>query len=209
MDQLLTAYLYEHKNCPLPTLGALQLQPGNATYLPGENKIVGPVASVMLCDKEVPTHSLVDYIAVHKKITSLEASAMLGIYCEGLKAIPSQGQRLLNGAGAFFKDDENRLQFRSENMPEAYFPGVVAERVIHKDVTHKMLVGDTYTDTTAMTEKLQEITPTRSRWWIGAVLLAVAGIIALVVFYSMHKAGTTGNGYKITPNAELKTYSQP
>lgn len=209
MEQLLTAYLYEHKTCPLPTLGSLQLEPGHATCPSGENRITAPVAFVSLSNKELPSHSLVDYIAVHKKITALEASAMLGIFCERLKEIPEQGESLLPGAGSFYIDEEGKLQFRSEPLPTAYFPDVVAERVIHKDVAHSMLVGDTYTNTTAMTEMLQEEAPRRSRWWIAAIVLFVAGVIALIFFYSQRGAFTIGNGNNVSPQTESKTYSQP
>ena len=189
-------------------MGSLQLEPGRATYLPGENRITAPVAFVSLSDKELPTHSLVDYIAVHKKITALEASAMLGIYCERLKEIPAQGESVLPGAGSFFVAEDGKLQFRSGDLPATYFPEVVAERMIHKDVAHNMLVGDTHTNTTAMTEKLQETTTKRSRWWIAAVVLFVVGIIGLIIFYSQHGLNT-GNGNKVSPKSESKTYSQP
>ncbi len=208
MEQLITAYLYEHKNCPLPSIGSLQLTAGSATYLPGENRITAPVAVVSLTEKELPTHSLVDYIAVHKKITALEASAKLGIYCEQLKAIEAGSESVLPSAGSFFVDEDGKLQFRSESLPANYFPDVVAERVIHKDVAHNMLVGDTHTNTTAMTEKLQETTPQKSRWWIAAIVLLAAGIIGLVIYYSQHGLHT-GNGNRVSPKTEAKTYSQP
>ncbi len=209
MQQLITAYLYEHKNCPLPSLGSLQLEPGHATYVAGENRILAPVSVVTLSSKELPTNSLVDYIAVHKKITALEASAMLGIFCEHLKTLPLKGETVLPGSGTFHVDEDGQLQFISETLPSAYFPEVAAERVIHKDVAHHMLVGDTHTNTTAMTEKLQEEHPKRSRWWIAAIVLFVLGLIALIFFYSQRGAFTSGNGNKVSPKTESKTYSQP
>ncbi|HNJ30135.1 MAG TPA: hypothetical protein PLQ40_14340, partial [Ferruginibacter sp.] len=73
---------------------------------------------------------------------------------------------------------------------------VTAERVIHPNAEHSMLVGDRETTNTVMTEYLSagEITP--NRWWIWAIILAAAALLALL-FYSGSHAAFFGNTVKI------------
>jgi hypothetical protein len=59
-----------------------------------------------------------------------------------------------SSAGSFYRDENEDLQFKTVSLPGAYFPEVVAERVIHPDVAHNILVGDTETNSAAMTELL-------------------------------------------------------
>jgi hypothetical protein len=56
-----------------------------------------------------------------------------------------------------------------------------------------MLVGDTQTNTVAMSELLNEEAPKKSRWWIAALVMALIGLALLFYYYSRHPLGEFGN----------------
>jgi len=206
MEKLLTNYLYEYKNCPLPAVGTLVMQPGHAQFLPGENRMLAPMPYVELSEKESSTYGLIDFIADQKKISALEAAAFLSKFCERLKQMKSYEELPLSTAGSFYMDENGKLHFKSVAMPASFFPEVTAARVIHPDVAHKMIVGDTHTNTTAMTEQLQAEDKIKSRWWIAAALLALLGVAVLFMYYRQHSSGDFGNDMQAKPAPEYKSY---
>ncbi len=209
MEKLLTKYLYELKSCPLPGVGSLLLNPGHAYLLPGEKRMIAPIPFISLEDKEAPEEDLHHFIANQYNISDTEAAALLKDYCKQLQYIKPYEELALDNAGSFYMDENSKLHFKSLSLPAAYFPDVVAERVIHPDVAHEMLVGDTYTNSTAMTELLELEPAAKSRWWMLAAALAVVAIVVIVIYYSSHPIGQTGNGVKASTSAEAKTYRTP
>jgi hypothetical protein len=75
---------------------------------------------------------------------------------------------------------------------------VFAERVVHPDAEHAILVGDKETTNTFMAELLIPKVETRDRWWIWAIVLGAVGLIALLIYFTELK-GTLpfGNTIKI------------
>ncbi|MBC7865939.1 MAG: hypothetical protein H7X88_00240, partial [Gloeobacteraceae cyanobacterium ES-bin-316] len=141
-----------------------------------------------------------------KGISTTEVSFLLKKYCEGLQQLPAYGEMPMGQLGSFYMDENGKLHFKSVSLPAAYFPDVVAERVIHPDVAHEILVGDTHTNSTAMTELLQEEPIIKSRWWIAAVVLAVLGVAVLFVYYSQNRVGDFGNGTPAATTPPSETY---
>ena len=209
MEKLLTNYLYEFKNCPLPGIGSLVLNPGHAYFLPGEKRMIAPIPFISLEEKETPVEPLQDFIASQYKISETEAAALLQDYSKQLLHINAYEEQALDNAGSFYMDENSKLHFKSLSLPAAYFPDVVAERVVHPDVAHAMLVGDTHTNSTAMTELLEHEPAAKSRWWMVAAALAVAAVAAIIFYYSSHPAGQSGNGMKAKTTTEAKTYRTP
>jgi hypothetical protein len=77
--------------------------------------------------------------------------------------------------------------FEAVPVPEIFLQPVNAERVIHPEAEHAILVGDKETTNTEMTEYFSETTEQKSRWWIWAIVLGVSGIAALIIY--MNGAG--------------------
>jgi len=209
MEKLLTNYLYEFKSCPLPGVGTLLLNPGHAHFLPGEKRMIAPIPFISLYESEGTVDGLHYFIAEQYTISEVEAKRLLQNYCKQLQDMQAYEELPLDTVGSFYMDENGKLHFKSLSLPAVYFPDVVADRVIHPDVAHPMLVGDTHTNSTAMTEMLQDEPVTKSRWWIAAVVLAVVGLAVIFIYYSGYKLGQTGNGLKVSTSPESKTYSTP
>jgi hypothetical protein len=211
MEKLLTAYLYQYKNCPLPGIGSLLLNPGHAEFLPGQKRMLAPMPFIELSNKEVSTGSLLNFITGQKNINTAEAVEMLNNYCGRITQLDLNEELPFSSTGSFYKDDNGNLHFKTVSLPAAYFPEVVAERVIHPDVAHNILVGDTETNSTAMTELLNTgEEKKRSRWWIAAVSLGVIAAIALLIYFTHHNSGGMfGNIKPVKASQSSKTYLTP
>lgn len=207
MEKLLPAFLYEHKECPLPGIGTLMLMSGEAKLLTAEQKILAPIPYVELSPKETSPYLLIEKIASIKQISHQHSADLLRAFCDSLQQLPAFGEQLLGTAGSFYMDEKGRLHFKSSAMPAAFFPPVEARRVIRTDVAHEMLVGDTYTDTNAMTERLAEQPERGYRWWIAAVVLGVISL-AFIAAYFLQPHHGIGSDFSMQPAATHKTYTR-
>ncbi|MEI9959160.1 MAG: hypothetical protein WDM90_23255 [Ferruginibacter sp.] len=102
----------------------------------------------------------------------------------------------LESLGSFFVDDSGKINFKQEELPAVFMQPVFAERVIHPDAEHNILVGDKETTNTVMTELLAPKSETKDRWWVWAVVLSVIGLTALVVYFTSFN-GTSSFGNAI------------
>lgn len=207
----MTTYLYQYKKCPLPGVGTLLLHPGHAEFLPGQKRMLAPVPHIELSNKEVSAGNLINFITGQKNINTPEAVELLNSYCSRIKQLGVNEELPFSSAGSFYRDEHEDLHFKTVTLPAAYFPEVVAERVIHPDVAHNILVGDTETNSAAMTELLNTgEEKKRSRWWIAAISLGVIAAIALLIYFIQHEhRGLFGNIKPVKASESSETYQTP
>lgn len=181
MEGLIEQYLYQHKVCPLPGIGALILKNGRTIIWHADNKISAPVPSIKLTDSEMPAEQFIAFIAKHNNIPLGEASLLLQKYCIDLKQDKIR-ETLLGSAGKFYVDASGALQFKQEVLPKEFLPTVNFQRVVHTKVAnHQIRVGDTETTSDVMTEFYSEKeTNKKDRWWIAALILLL--LVATLVF---------------------------
>lgn len=186
MQQLIAAYLFQHKNCPLPGLGTLWVKPGNAQTDFSNKAINAPAPSIEFDTKETDAGKLLDYIAVKNNSTIYQAIETLGQFGNNLKSnILSNSSAALEGVGSFSADASGNISFTATKLPAAFLPPVTAERVIHPQAEHNILVGDKETTNTVMTEYFSEdVSVQKDRWWIWAIVLGAIGIAVLLMYMS-------------------------
>lgn len=190
MEDLLTSYLYTYRNCPLPTVGTLLVQPGNAVAEQSEQQMFAPVPNIQFVSKENNADELLQYISSKKNIDIQQASDQLSSYCDKLQEMQPYEEIKLGSAGNFYITPEGELHFKSAEIPSAFIPSVRAERVIHPEASHQMLVGDTQTNTSTMAELLDNHGNSRRPKWIWvAAGLGLAGLIALAVYIMNRQPG--------------------
>jgi hypothetical protein len=189
MQQLIAAYLFQHKNCPLPGLGTLWVKPGNAQTDFSNKAINAPTPAIEFDTKETDAGKLLDYIAIKNNSTIYQAIETLGQFGNNLKStILSKSSASLDGVGSFSADASGNISFTATPLPAAFLQPVTAERVIHPQAEHQILVGDKETTNTVMTEYFSEDIPVqKNRWWIWALVLGAIGMITLLVY--MNSAG--------------------
>lgn len=184
MQELIAAYLFQHKKCPLPRIGILSVRLQEAEQVPGEKIITVPPPEVIFSNHEADPAEFIEFISANKFISREEAGYLLDKSCEEMLALPPSGSATIPGAGKFIKDPVGKLIFVPAALPPYFLPDVPAERVVHADSSHSMLVGDKETSTAAMTEYYTDAGPERKkRGWVWAALILLLLSAATIIFY--------------------------
>ncbi len=91
---------------------------------------------------------------------------------------------ILKGIGTLKNQPSNEIDFQPEEMPE-YFPVLTAERVIRKNASHMVKVGEQEKTSVEMHSALhiKEKIVRKERWWIAALIFAVIGILGIAYHY--------------------------
>lgn len=185
MQNQIASYLFQHKTCPLPGLGTLSINCSEAGSDFASKVFIAPKPVVHFEHTETDSAGLLNYIVATTGVDKYEATEALTRFCGNLRQkASSQADVHLNSIGSFFADASGTISFKQEELPAAYMQPVFAERVIHPDAEHQILVGDKETTNTIMTELLAPKDETKDRWWIWAIVLGVLGLLALLIYFT-------------------------
>jgi hypothetical protein len=197
MQKQIASYLFQHKTCPLPGLGTLSIISSAAESDFTNKTFSAPKPVVHFEQTETDTDGLLNYLSATTGADKYEATEALSHFCDNLKKkMAGQPDVQLNSIGSFFVDASDTINFKHEELPAVFMQPVFAERVIHPDAEHQILVGDKETTNTVMTEFLAPKSATKDRWWIWAILLGVIGIAAIVIYFTAFN-GTSAFGNAI------------
>ncbi|MEO6254467.1 MAG: hypothetical protein ABIO79_14235 [Ferruginibacter sp.] len=197
MQEQIASYLFQNKTCPLPGFGTLSLFNSGATSDFTAKSIAAPKPFIRFVDTETNTEGLLNYIAITTGADKYEVTEALDHFCDNLKKeMTDQLNVKIESIGNFFVDSSGKISFKPEELPAAFLQPVFAERVVHPDAEHQILVGDKEKTNTQMTELLAPRSEPKDRWWVWAIVLGAIGIITLVVYFTQFK-GTSGFGNAI------------
>jgi hypothetical protein len=208
MQQLLADYLFQNKQCALPQIGTLRIKNRAASSIFGERKISAPIPVIEFSDNLNSTEHLESHIALVKNITRDETELQLKKIVEEIQTLPLGEHFEIPNAGKFYKDENDKIGFIAFEAPVYFLPQVGAERVVHPNDSHTMLVGETETNTATMAEYLSEEEPSlKSKWWVFAIVSFLAAA-ATVGFYmsDTSTASFFGASNKIEVHSADSTY---
>ena len=172
----------------MPGLGTLSVIYGSARADFTTKIIAAPQTVIQFETKETAVAPLLDYLTTTTGADKYEVTEALDHFCDNLKnKITDQSGIQLESIGNFFVDGLGKINFTSEELPTAFVQPVFAERVIHPDAEHQILVGDKETTNTVMTDFFNETTVVKDRWWIWAIVLGVIGLLALLIYFTEFK----------------------
>ncbi len=199
MQQQLASFLFQNKTCPLPGLGTLSIQGSGAEVDFTNKKISAPKPFIDFVNYDSDASGLLNYLAVSLPGGRQVVTEALDHFCENLKKeITNQSNPKLEHIGNFFIDRSGKIGFKQEELPASFLQPVFAERVIHPDAEHQMLVGDKETTNTQMTGLLSPKPAIKDQWWIWAMVLAAIGLLLLVLYFTgSNSAASFGNAIKI------------
>ena len=199
MQKQIAAYLFQRKTCPLPGLGTLSVLSSGAEADFTNKMIAAPRTVIQFEERETNVEGLVNYLATTTGADTYEVTAALEHFCDGLKKEMMEQKKVkLDYIGDIFVDGAGKIGFNPEELPAAFLQPVVAERVIHPQSEHQMLVGDRETTNTAMTEMLVPKSEAKDGWWIWAIVLGAIGLLVLLIYFTALN-GTTSFGNTIKP----------
>ncbi len=185
MQQLIASYLFQYKTCPLPGLGTLRIVHKSAAANFPDKTIHAPEPEIVFDHTETDAGTLVDYIAARTNCPVLSAIDSLGKYCNLLKSeLNANAIAAINMVGSFSGDAGGEIQFKPAQLPAVLLPAVVAERVVHPEAAHTMLVGDKETTNTQMAEYYAESSVPKNYWWVWAIILGAVALLALLLYYN-------------------------
>ncbi len=188
MQNQIASYLFQHKTCPLPGLGTLSVLHSGAAADFTDKSIASPKSFIEFNETETDATGLLNYLAATSGGDTYEVSEALDHFCDNLRnKITQHPDAQLESIGSFFVDGSGKINFKPEELPAAFTQPVFAERVIHPDAEHQILVGDKETTNTVMTELLAPKSETKDRWWIWAIVLGLVGIAAVVIYFTTFK----------------------
>jgi hypothetical protein len=199
MQNEIASYLFQNRICPLPGLGTLTIVNAASAAHFGNKQITAPQPSIQFTNKETDAVGLINYVAASTESNKDEATEALDHFCDKLqKDIAEQKNIKLENIGSFSVDQSGTIHFTQEELPAYFFQPVFAERVIHPDAEHQILVGDRETTNTVMTELLSPKTETKDNWWIWAIVLGLIGAALIILYFNMQNgAASFGNAIKI------------
>ena len=212
MQDLITSYIIQSKECKLAEVGKF-----SRTTIPAEqdivNKQLSPPATEFLFStrEEKISDELIKYIADKKKIDEAEATMLIKKWCAETKAKLKNGKEiLLHPLGVLKKGALGNLTFHPDHNT-LFFAPVRAERIIHKNSEHAVLVGDKETTSSAMNEFYNvEETETKSIGWkiFAIILLLIALVLLFFYFYGYSiSLSSFGSHMKVVPQTPSATYS--
>jgi hypothetical protein len=175
MHQLIATYLFQHNYCPLPGLGHLYIQTLAAQTDFLNKQIISPQASIQFSKNEKEPNAFLDYVS-----KTLEESTET--VKEKLQNFLVPNHVAIHGVGHIAKENGN-IVFESIKTNDYFTTPVIAQRVVHENEAHAMMVGDTETTTTAMTAYYAEDETPKDYWWVWALVLGLLAIAAICVHY--------------------------
>ncbi len=199
MQNLIAAYLFQNKNCPLPGLGTLSIATTNAVANFVEATITPPMPIVAFDTKENDASNFVDYIATKTHSTPLQVIEKLSQYCNNLKStLTLQHTATIEGVGNFITASDGNINFTPAALPNNFLQPIKATRVIHLNGKHTILVGDTETDNTAMAAYLADEAPVqKKRWWVWPIILTAIALLLLLIYFINNNSSYLGNAMPI------------
>ncbi len=211
MQDLITAFLVQTKECNLPGIGKLRIitSPAKPDIV---HKIISPPTGEILFTKKSDkiSEELIKYISHKKNLTQTEAFETIKNWCREAKDKLNAGEKIFfESIGSLMKDASGNI-FLQTQEPFKFFEPVTVESVIGKKAQHAVLVSDRGTTSPVMNQLLQEEeTVQRSTWkMIAIILLAIALVVLLVHFYiHSFSLSSTGNQTQHLPATPADTYS--
>ena len=209
MEELIEQYLFQHKVCPLPLIGALRIKEGTAVAWHGDNKLSAPVPQIELAKTEMPAEHFIAFIAARERISVGEASLTLQKYCLELQKLNSYKEMKLDHAGRFYIDQKGELEFKQESLPKEFLPSVSIQRVTRsKAASHNLRVGDNETTSEYMAEYYSgKEKSKKENWWIAALVLTAIAAAGLYFYFKDHSyTEQFGNGQPVITSPIEHTY---
>lgn len=199
MQQLIASFLFQNRSCPLPGLGTLSLASTEAVADFSNKTITPPLSEIHFEPGETNREDFLAYMARSTNTPVYEANAALDHFCAELKnEISTKTSASLDGIGNFYVDGNGKMKFSQSLLPQYFLEPVNAERVVHPNAEHAILVGDKESTNTQMAEYFSEETPVKDRWWIWALVLGGIGLIILLFYFNdVDRGSLFGNAVKL------------
>jgi len=178
MYQIIAPTLFQNKICRLPGIGTLVMIPHAAETDFVNGRIKAPFETIDFIPAELDENLFNEFSAMSELL---------------IKELNENGSVVLSGIGTFTKVNNAGIHFTQISIDPVFNQPIEVERVIRQDASHAILVGDQQTTNVEMVGFFSEQPANSDRWWIWAIVLAVLGIGALIVYFYLGGTISLGN----------------
>ena len=212
MQKIITSYLVQKKECNLPGIGNFKINTVPAHLDIANKKMFPPASEIIFSESDVHLRNdLVKYVSSKQHIDVHLAAENITRWCQYVSERLDAGEKIIfESIGSLQKNATGNIFFSSKDKSRLYEP-VSANRVVHKDEDHAVLVGDRQTTSAAMNEyyKAESVFERKISWKIWAAVLFGLSILSLVMHFSFHGFTTanTGNQISVSPLPPPASYS--
>jgi hypothetical protein len=186
MVNLLTQYFIQNKELLLPGVGYLKATEEPARYdgslqqmLPPEYKFKWQPGE----DAHISLQPLLGYISRQTQWPEEVCFSALENMVKDIKAsLEVSGEWQWPHMGKLVHLSGGKVGFVPNGFATPYYRKLQATRVVRKDRTHQMLVGDKETDTLKMQQELypEREETTTHRWWVPALILGTFTLTLII-----------------------------
>lgn len=200
MQKIIASYLVQKRECNLPGIGNFKMNVVSANLDVASKKMFPPATEIVFYEGEPHLQNdLVNYVSIQQNVNEQQAAENITRWCHNVSESLDAGEKIIfESIGSLQKNAAGNIFLRSEKglrLSDA----VIAERVIHKNEEHAVLVGDTQTTSAAMSEyyKTETASERKISWKTWAVVLASLSLLALIIHFSYHSFTTASMGNQI------------
>ena len=179
-------FLALHHHLALPGIGSFNVETVPAQIDIADRTILPSSTQIEFSNEKLPAEKLFyNFLARELNIDETQAIRRFTDFAAQLQSdLQEDKPVVLKGIGELTKQTSNVINFQSEELPQ-YYPALIAERVIRKNATHTIRVGEQEKTSDEMQTALniQEEIVHEERWWIPAAILAAIGILGIAYYY--------------------------
>ena len=187
MYPVLKKFLALYHHLVLPGIGNFSIEKIPASLDIANRCINPPVAKINFSDDKLPADKFFfHFLAQELNIDEVQAIRNFTDFNTQLQSdIREDKIVVFKNFGKLYKHSSGKINFEADVMP-VYLPVLSAERVIRKNATHTVMVGENEKTSVEMHAALNEENVVEvDRWWIPAIVLGLIGIAALVYYYNV------------------------
>jgi hypothetical protein len=202
MYRILNRYLFLKKSIPVPGLGTICMETQPASIDASTRTILPPIYRFRF-DKffDSPDKDLFAYLSAQQDISDYEALRQYNDFAYSLRdRLNYFREAPWEGLGILKKDDMGEIHFESSISTPSFLQPVPAEKVVHANAKHMLLVGDRERSSTEMSDWFAEEPVHGNRlWWLVALVGGIVASLIIMIHFSSKgwKVESTGNQQSI------------
>lgn len=201
MQKIITSYLVQKKECNLPGLGNFKINMVPAHLDVANKKMFPPSTEIIFSEGDVHLRKdLVKYISTQQNVDEHQAAENITRWCHNVSESLDAGEKIIFESIGNLQKNATRNIFLSTKNKNRLYEAVTANRVVHKDEDHPVLVGDRQTTSAVMNEyyKAETVFGRKISWKISATVLFGLVLLSLIMHFSYHGFTTAGTGNQIS-----------
>lgn len=195
MQTALYKYLALYKNLNIPGIGNFAVKQTAPQLQFTDKKIEPPQTSVSFTPVVHPTNNhFYTFLSREWGVDKVIAIRKYKDEVENLlEELKHKKVCELEGIGTLHKNGDDNIAFTAAEQPFCFYPILKAERVVRKNAQHTVLIGEqehikeyNAPEVTTEQEIVYEETETKGKWKVYALIIAIAAVLLIVLYYVMY-----------------------